>query len=63
MLLKTVVFLQGIALLLLSVECRVVIQSDNMGETLDGNGTITFNDLYHFDAIRAAYPGSQLIWE
>ena len=53
----------ALAFLCLSVESRIIIQSDNIGEIMDGPGKITIDKLPANDGIRAAVSGAQVIWD
>ena len=44
-------------------ESRVVIQSDNIGETLDGPGPIAINNLNYTKAITDVAIGAKVIWD
>ena len=52
----------ALALLSHSVDSRVVIQSDNIGETMDGPGILTINNLGHYGNAKTAMPGVQMVW-
>lgn len=52
----------ALALLSHSVDSRVVIQSDNIGETMDGAGILTINNLDPYVNAKTAMPGVQMVW-
>ena len=54
--------IHGTIVLIISLQCvhsRAVIQSDNIGETMDGPNTITFN---MGQRSFIGPPGAQIIW-